>query len=369
MATDTLSDGFGRLAELSAATLYRLGEQLPKGWSQHDPVDVLGDAPPARLAGAVAAVLDDDAVDAVLSILTPQAMTEPTETARQVAAAVAETRKLSLAAWMGGSSMAAGRAILHQARIPTFNTPEQAVRAFSHLVSYKRGLELLYQAPHAAPAPFRLSQDERRERSQGLLQSTERLLSEPVAKAVLDLYEIPNTRPCVAASVVQAVELAAEIGYPLVMKILSPDITHKSDVGGVRINLRSADEVRRAFDDTMQSVRDKCPQARVDGVTLQRYVAPLYSTETILGCRRDPIFGPVIMIGMGGITAELLHDYTFELPPLDEHLARSMLERLRSGRCSPVFAVVRRWLWIGSWKRCCDFRPWWSSALRSSNAT
>ena len=195
MAADALSDGFGQLAVLSEATLSRLNEQLPKGWSQHDPVDVLGDAPPERVAAAVATVLGDEAVDAVLTILTPQAMTEPTESARQVAAAVAGNGKLSLAAWMGGRSMAAGRTILHQAGIPTFNTPEQAVRAFSHLVSYKRGLELLYQAPHAAPAPLRLSQGERRDRSQALLHATEKLLSEPVAKAVLDLYEIPNTRP------------------------------------------------------------------------------------------------------------------------------------------------------------------------------
>jgi acetyltransferase len=132
--------------------------------------------------------------------------------------------------------------------------------------------------------------------------------------------------------------LADELGYPLVMKILSPDITHKSDVGGVRINLRSIDEVRRAFDEIMRSVRDQCPQARIEGVTLQAYVAPLYSAETILGCRRDPIFGPVIMLGMGGVTAELLHDCTFELPPLDEHLARSMLERLRSW---PLFTGFR----------------------------
>ncbi len=170
------------------------------------------------------------------------------------------------------------------------------------------------------------------------MHATEKLLSEPVAKAVLDLYEIPNTRPRIAASVDQAVQLACEIGYPLVMKILSPDITHKSDVGGVRINLRSTDEVRRAYEDTLRQVRDKCPQVRVDGVTLQPYVAPLYSTETILGCRRDPIFGPVLMLGMGGITAELLHDCTFELPPLDEHLARSMLERLRSW---PLFTGFR----------------------------
>ena len=331
MATDTLLECRGELATLAAETIAQLDECLPFCWSHGNPVDVLGDASAERFGRAVEIVQADPNVDAVLAILTPQAMTDPTGTAAALAALAKRGDKLVLAAWMGAELVEAGVRLLNQARVPTYPTPEKAVRAFMHLVSFGRHREVLYETPRAVPVTFPAARETERERVRSILaQGESTILSEADSKSLLAAYGIPSTQPLAAASAEEAAAVAARLGYPVVMKILSPQITHKTDVGGVALNLKSDDEVRAMFTRMTDTARQRRPDARIDGVTLQRMVTAVHAAELILGAKRDPVFGTVIMAGMGGIAAELFQDRALELPPLNERLARQMLMSLRT---------------------------------------
>jgi len=330
MTTDALIARDGKLAALSEKTMEKLNEVLPAYWSHGNPIDVLGDAPPDRFAGAVETVLKDKGVDAVLVILTPQAMTDPTGTAQAVSQIAARAHKPVLAAWMGGKVVREGVQLLNEAGIPTYNTPEKAVRAFMHLVSYARNLEVLYETPRDIPLEFSLDRGRLRGLFDTILTEGDEILSENVSKAFLEAYEIPVTKPHLARSADEAVQVAQRCGYPVVMKIHSPQITHKSDVGGVALNLGSDQAVREAFDRMTGKARQMRPDAKVVGVTIQKMVTYPHSFELIMGTKKDPVFGAVIMVGMGGTTAELFRDRALAMPPLSETLARRMLERLRS---------------------------------------
>lgn len=330
MATDALLERRGRLAELKPETVARLGEFLPLAWSHGNPVDVLGDAPADRYSQALEVVLKSEEVDAALVVLTPQAMTEPLGTAHAVVRTAAEAHKPVLTSWMGEKSVRGAVDLLNRAAIPTYHTPEQAVRAFMHLVEYVRRRELLYVTPRDVPLAFTLERAALRAQFEELAASGQSVLSEDQSKALLVAYGIPVTQTARAATAEEAVRLADEIGYPVVLKVLSPQITHKTDVGGVVLDLANADAVRLAFDEIMRSTRERCADAELHGVTVQRMVVFSRGMELILGAKTDPVFGPVIMVGLGGISAELLEDYVLELPPLDDTLARRMLESLRS---------------------------------------
>ena len=291
-------------------------------------MDVLGDAPPERLEAAVTALLADRGVDAVLAILTPQAMTDPTVAARAVARAGEGRRKPLLAAWMGGPSVAEGLAVFEQAGVPAYNFPEEAVEAFMHLVAYARNLETLHETPRALPVSFALDRGRVKDLMGTILSEGDAVLSEAAAKALLDAYEIPVTKPLPAATAEDAVAAAERIGYPVVLKVRSPDVTHKTDVGGVAVGVDTADEVVAAYERILTSVAERQPGAQVRGVTVQPMVTtPGY--ELLLGARKDASFGAVILIGAGGVAAEVLGDRTLGLPPLNERLARRMLESLR----------------------------------------
>jgi len=330
MTTDALIDRNGELAELSEETLAKLNEVLPPFWSHGNPVDVLGDAPPDRFAKAVEVVLRDKGVDAVLVILTPQAMTDPTGTAKAVSEAAAGARKPVLAAWMGGDTLTEGVQILNQANIPTYRTPEKAVRAFMHLVSYARNLSTLHETPRDIPMAFTLDRRRLRGVFDTILTEGGEILSENVSKAFLEAYEIPVTKPFLARSADEAVEIARRCGYPVVLKIHSPQITHKTDVAGVVLNLSNDEAVRAAFERITKTAAEKRPDAQVVGVTVQKMVSYPNSFELILGTKKDPIFGAVIMVGMGGTAAEVFRDRALALPPLSESLARRALESLKS---------------------------------------
>jgi acetyltransferase len=330
MTTDTLISMDGHLATLSPETLETLNSFLPPFWSHGNPVDVLGDAPPERYAKAVEAVLKDPNVDAVLVILTPQAMTDPTGTARAVAQVASGSRKPVLAAWMGGRSVAQGLQIFNEARIPSYTTPEKAVRAFMHLVHYARNLEILHETPRDIPMAFRLDRQRLRPVFDSVLAEGADILSESLSKAFLEAYEIPVTRPQLARTPKEAVELARQIGYPVVLKIHSPQITHKTDVGGVALNINSDDGVRTAFQEIIQRAQQRRPDATVIGVTVQKHITRGNDVELIIGSKKDPVFGVVIMVGMGGVAAEVFRDRALALPPLNESLARRMLESLKS---------------------------------------
>ncbi len=329
MATDTLIAQKGKLADLSEETMNRLNENLPASWSHGNPVDVLGDANSKRIAKAAGIVLDDSGVDAVLVILTPQAMTNPTATAGAISKLAEKSPKPILAAWLGGKSMREGLQHLTDTGIPAYSTPEQAVRAFMTLVAHANNLKILYETPKDIPVSFELDREKLRTEVIARDFKNGPVLSEDVSKSLLEAYGIPTTRPHPAATVDMAVAEAGKLGYPVVLKIHSPDITHKTDVGGVALNLQDDEMVRGAFERMMSTVATNCPEAKLEGVTVQAMIDDRDSTELILGIKADAVFGTVMMVGMGGITAELMGDRTLGFPPLNERLARRMLESLK----------------------------------------
>ncbi|MEI6455797.1 MAG: bifunctional acetate--CoA ligase family protein/GNAT family N-acetyltransferase [bacterium] len=329
MATDALIASNGVLAELSPETMVKLNENLPAFWSHGNPVDVLGDARAKRIAKATQIVLEDKNVDAVLVILTPQAMTNPNASAKEISALVSTTQKPILAAWLGGHSMHEADDILVEAGIPSYKTPEQAIRAFMTLVEYNRNLETLYETPKDIPVEFSVDRMKLRQEFNEMVLHKESLLTEEISKQILETYGIPTTRPYFTDNADGAVEIATRIGYPVVLKIQSPDITHKSDVGGVQLNLGTEKMVRAAHERIMESAKTKRPDARIEGVTVQKMVPAKDAVELILGIKKDNVFGTVLMVGMGGITAELFADKALGFPPLNERLARRMIESLK----------------------------------------
>jgi acetyltransferase len=329
MATDALIGARGVLARLSDETMRQLNDSLPPQWSHRNPVDVLGDAKSKLIAKAAQAVLQDPGVDALLIIVTPQAMTNPTAIARETSALAAATPKPILAAWLGGASMRDGIRLLNDAGVPTYPTPERAVKAFMTLVSYARNLEILYETPKDVSVNLPADRAEVRARFTELFGRSGDILPESVSKDLLASYGIPVTRPEPARTAEEAVSIARRIGYPVVLKIQSPDITHKTDVGGVALDLGDAPMVAAAFQGMMHAVRERAPHARVEGATVQRMVRARDGVEMILGIKKDPTFGTVVMTGMGGTAAELFGDRALGFPPLNERLARRMLEELR----------------------------------------
>lgn len=330
MATDALLDRDGRLAQLSDDTIAKLDQHLPTAWSRGNPVDVLGDAQPARFASSVVTVLADEGVDGVLVVLSPQAMTNPTAAAKAVSEAAKKSRKPLLAAWMGGKKVQEGIQVLNEAGIPTYPTPEKGVRAFMHLVAYARNRETLYETPREMPMEFALDRNRLRSLFDTTINEGHDVLSETASKALLDAYGIPVNETFVARSKDDAIQYSDRIGYPIAMKIFSPNITHKTDVGGVELDLINADDVGQVFDRILTRVKECRPDAQLDGVTIQRMMVAPNGHELIVGAKRDRVFGTVMLVGTGGTNAELFQDRALELPPLNENLARRMLESLRS---------------------------------------
>jgi acetyltransferase len=329
MATDALIALNGELAQLSEDSMAKLNAALPPIWSHRNPVDVLGDARSKRFEKTVQVALADPNVDAVLVIVTPQAMTNSTSIAKVVGELASASSKPVLGAWLGGAGMREGLRVLSEAGVAAYSTPEQAVRAFMTLVEYSRNLDILYETPKDVPVDFPLDREHIRADFASLIALQTPTLPEDVSKMLLEAYGIPVTRPHPAANANDAVVLAGHIGYPVVMKIYSPDITHKSDVGGVALNLRDADMVWTAFEDMTSRARDMRPEALILGVSVQPMMDAKDGVELILGFKRDPTFGTVMLVGMGGTLAELFHDRALGFPPLNERLARRMLESLK----------------------------------------
>jgi acetyltransferase len=330
IATDALLERSGVPATLSEDSIAKLNKKLPAAWSHGNPVDVLGDAPPERIGKAVEIVLADDEVDGVLVILSPQAMTDPTGAADAVIKAAAHSQKPLLTAWMGGRKVREGIERFNKAGVPTYSSPEQAVRAFMYLVTYARNRELLYETPRELPVEFPLDRAKLRAVFDTILSAGHDVLTESTSKALLEAYEIPVAKTYVARSADDAVELSQRIGYPVALKVFSAQITHKTDVGGVALNVANEHEVRAAFERIVTGAKANRPDAIVEGVTVQRMVSAPNGYEFIVGAKRDPVFGVVLLVGAGGVTAELYQDRALELPPLNERLARRALESLRS---------------------------------------
>ncbi|MGB9906161.1 MAG: GNAT family N-acetyltransferase [Candidatus Saccharicenans sp.] len=330
MASDALIENGGELARLSPKILEFLDQNLPPAWSHRNPVDVLGDAKSKTVAKAVQAVLQDEGVDAVLLIITPQAMTNPPGIAKEIIPIASESKKPVLVAFLGGPSMREANRLLNEAGIPTYSMPEQAVRAFMVLVNYARNLENLYETPREISVEFPVEREKIRQQVLPWLTAGPEVLSEETSKKILYAYGIPTTLPRLATTREEAVRLSREIGYPVVLKIHSPDITHKTDVGGVVLDLEDDHMVEAAYDRIMQTVIERAPEARIEGVVVQKMVKARDALEMIIGSKKDPTFGAVIMVGLGGTAAEVLKDRSICFPPLNERLARRALEQLKS---------------------------------------
>jgi len=329
MATDALIAEDGILAELNEDTLKKLNDSLPEYWSKSNPVDVLGDANSKRIAKATQILFEDKSIDAVLVILTPQAMTNPTAVASELNKISEGFKKPLLAAFLGGEKMREGVRMLNDKGIPVYSTPEQAVRAFMKLVAYSRNLETLYETPKDINVNFSPDRNKLRESFNHLISEKTNILSEDLSKSVLETYGIKTSRPVKVSNVEELKTVAEKIGYPLVMKIDSPDISHKTDVGGVILNIEDYEILVASYNRMLASVKEKMPEARITGVTLQQMVKVKDSVELILGIKRDETFGTVIMVGMGGTGAELFKDRVIGFPPLNESLAYQMLESLK----------------------------------------
>ncbi|MEX0641529.1 MAG: bifunctional acetate--CoA ligase family protein/GNAT family N-acetyltransferase [Pirellulales bacterium] len=329
MAVDELLERHGQLATLTPETIDKLNSVLPPHWSHRNPVDVLGDAKPERFANALRIVATDPNVDAVLVVLTPQSMTDPIGTAIRVADVAATTREPVLTSWMGGRAVDPGRQILNQAGIPTYESPDRAVSAFMYLVSYRRNREILYETPRQSPIDSFAKASAARQQIDQLLAAGRETLTEIESKELLSAYGIPTTVPQPARSASEAVAIAQELGYPVVMKVHSPQILHKTEVHGVVTGISGDANVRRIFEEIVDRAKRMRPDAEVIGATLQPMLTAAESLELIVGAKKDPVFGTVMMVGAGGIAAEVLADRALELPPLNDRLARRMLESLR----------------------------------------
>ncbi|MDD5035984.1 MAG: bifunctional acetate--CoA ligase family protein/GNAT family N-acetyltransferase [Methylococcaceae bacterium] len=329
MATDRAVEQGIKLAELSETTLQRLDAALPKNWSHNNPVDILGDATPQRYQAAVEACLADDKVDGLLVMLTPQAMTEPTEAAEAVIAAQNPRQKPILACWLGDTQVRKGRETFNNNRIPTFFNPESALEAFGFLSSYHRNQALLLQAPGPLAELDSPDIEGARMIIEGALAEKRTLLTGLETRALLRAFNIPMLPALTVHSPNEALAAAEYVGFPVAMKILSPDITHKSDVGGVRLNINSAQSVRHDYNDMITHVRAQRPEARIEGVSIEKMYGKPHGRELLVGVLDDPVFGPVVSFGAGGTTVEILRDRAVALPPLNDHIARSMIQQTK----------------------------------------
>ena len=329
MAIDALMERHGVLARLSDDTIAKLNEKLPSPSSHANPVDVLGDATPKRIEKAVKIVIEDPNVDTVLVIITPQAMTKPTLIASRIADLSKSTTKPILATWLGGGSMREGVQILVKSGVPTYRTPEQAVRAFMILVERRRSLSSLYETPKEIPLSLIQSREKTAESILAKAQHNDGRLPEADSKSLLETYGIDAIRTEKATSPGEATAAAEKLGFPVVLKVNSPDISHKTDVGGVALGLQDSVAVKAAFKRIVAEVTRNQPTARLNGVTVQRMEYLLKGVEMIAGIKADSVFGSVIMVGAGGTNAELWSDRVIEFPPINESLARRMLESLR----------------------------------------
>ncbi|MGZ8228544.1 MAG: bifunctional acetate--CoA ligase family protein/GNAT family N-acetyltransferase [Burkholderiales bacterium] len=338
LAADRAADLGLPLADLSPATIDSLSEVLPANWSHGNPVDLIGDADAKRYAAAVSACLADDCVDGVLAVLTPQAMTAPTEAAQAVVACRKASTKPLLAAWMGEEQVLEGRAVFQKARIPVFRTPEPAVEMFAHVSSYYRNQRMLMQTPQPMEEQPHANLEEARRIIEAALGEDRTTLTSAESKSLLSCFQIPVAQPFRATTEDEAIDRSRTIGFPVVMKIDSPDITHKTDVGGVQLNLTDEEGVRAAFRTIMASVRRAMPAAVVNGVTVEPMLRHKNARELLVGVLHDRVFGPAITFGSGGIAVEVHADRAVGLPPLNTFLVQEMI---RSTRISKLLGPFR----------------------------
>ncbi len=333
MAVDELRLGGGRCAGFSPETLGKLASALPEGAEAGNPLDLGVNAPAQRYAQCLRTVLADPGVNAALVVHAPTATTPSAEIAEAV---IGVARELSgariLTSWVGAGAMEQARQRFAGAGLPTYDTPSSAVKAFLHVMNFHRNQEMLMQTPPSLPSEFQPDVAAARAIVERTLARGDGLMTEPDAKAVLAAYGVPVVETRIAGSAREAVAAATEVGFPLALAVLSPDIAHRWDVGGVALHLESADEVRAAAAGMIKRIGDGLPGARITGFTLQRMVPRTNARQLFVGVSDDPLFGPVIVFGAGGRAVDALGDRAVGFPPLNLPLARELISRTRVDR-------------------------------------
>ncbi len=329
LAADSLIASGGELAVLTEKSMDSLDAILPPHWSHNNPIDILGDASPEKYAKVVEIAAHDSEVDGLLAVICPQGMAEPTQTAEHLKAYAQNTGKPVIASWMGGAAVAAGVDILNRAGVPTFPFPDTAAKVFQYMWRYSYNLRGLYETPvlrgEGEEGPDRGAAERLLNK---VREAGRTILTEVESKQLLNAYGIATVTTVTAASEAEAVERAKEIGYPVVLKLWSETITHKTDVGGVQLNIRNGDGVRAAYRQIETSVKEKVGAEHFLGVTVQPMIK-LDGYELIVGSSVDPQFGPVLLFGTGGQLVEVFKDRSLALPPLNTTLARRMIERTK----------------------------------------
>ena len=330
MATDALIDEGGQLARLDEKTIAALDNVLPATWSHANPVDIIGDADGQRYAASLEVLLQRDDSDAILVLNCPTGVASSTEAADAVIRLAARPgAKPVLTSWVGEATAQASRQRFDEAGMAGFATPEEAVRAFMHLVRYRRSQDMLMETPPSMPEDFTPDRQAVETLLETAVQEGRDWLSEVEAKAVMEAYGIPVSATLTASDPAEAAWRAGEIGGPVALKILSPDITHKSDVGGVVLGLSGADDVRHAAEAMLERVGKARPDAVIEGFTVQAMIDRPGAHELILGLKDDAQFGPVVLFGQGGVSVEVVKDRAVGLPPLNMKLARDLIEQTR----------------------------------------
>jgi acetyltransferase len=329
LAIDALIDAGGIPAELSPATLQALDAVLPATWSRGNPIDIIGDAPGERFGKTLDVLLQDPDNDAVLVLDCPTAIASSTDAARAVIASAANSKRPILTSWLGEPAAQEARALFAQERIPTYPTPEEAVNGFMHLVRHRHNQDLLIQAPPSIPEEFVPDRDKVRQVIEVALAERRAWLSEAEAKSVLAAYGVPVVETRIASDPDAAGRIADELGGPVALKILSQDLTHKSDIGGVALDLQSGPAVREAAAAMLKRIGLAKPDARLEGFTVQQMVDRDEAQELIVGMVEDRQFGPVILFGQGGTSVEIVNDKALALAPLNMALARELMQGTR----------------------------------------
>ncbi|MEW7849870.1 GNAT family N-acetyltransferase [Massilia aurea] len=336
LARDALRYGGGTAASLSPESIVRLDAVLPAGWSggsvRANPVNLLGGAPAERYSAALEVLLADPQVDAVLVVHSPTATVDSRDVANAIAPLARAASRPILSCWLGGASVVAARAIAAEARMPTFRTPEDGVNGFLQLVNYRRNQNLLMEVPPSMVGNVAPDRSAARALVREAIAAKRLLLSDPETKAILRAYGLALVETRAADDVDAAVAAARAIGFPVAVKILTPDVMHKSDVGGVTLDLDSEEAVRAAALRMRLRLGELFPQARFDGFSVQAMCRRTHGHELIVGAALDPVFGPVLVFGQGGVAVEVLHDYSVGLPPLNLVLARDLVDRTRVAR-------------------------------------
>ncbi|MCB1851264.1 MAG: GNAT family N-acetyltransferase [Gammaproteobacteria bacterium] len=329
MAVDDLIELGGKLSDLSDQTITALDTVLPVNWSRANPVDIIGDAPGERYAAAAEILTAAPEVDALLAMHAPVATASPTDAARAVINAARKTRCNVLTSWVGGEAVEPARQMFTAAGIPSYETPNHAVSAFMHMVNYRRNMEMLMETPPSALDAFEPETERARAIISQVLTRANHMMTEPEAKAILTAYGIPTVETYIAEDPQRAAQHASKIGFPVVIKVLSTDISHKSDVGGVALNLKTPEAVQQSAENMLVRIAELRPGAKVQGFSVQAMAKRPGAHEIIIGVFTDVIFGPVILFGQGGTEVEVVKDSAMALPPLNMNLAKDLVGRTR----------------------------------------